>query len=74
MLVFFVGLKYLDNMTVAGTDQDEFVFYYNSSNLKLPTLCASLNLELDKTVLMGSSEYATNLIEGTTNYKVVKKA
>lgn len=47
-------------MTVAGTDQDEFVFYYNSSNLKLPTLCASLNLELDKTVLVGSSEYATN--------------
>lgn len=47
-------------MTVAGTDQDKFVFYYNSSNLKLPTLCASLNLELDKTVLVGSSEYATN--------------
>lgn len=46
-------------MTVAGTDQDEFVFY-NSSNLKLPTLCAILNLELDKTVLVGSSEYATN--------------
>lgn len=45
---------------IAGTDQDEFVFYYNSSNLKLPTLCASLNLELDKTVLVGSSEYATN--------------
>lgn len=47
-------------MTVAGTDQEEFVFYNNSSNLKLTTLCAILNLELDKTVLVGSSEYATN--------------
>ena len=48
------------NMVVAGTDQDEFVFFYNSSNLNLPTLCAILNLELDENVLVGSGEYATN--------------
>lgn len=48
------------NMVVAGTDQDEFVFFYNSSNLNLPTLYAILNLELDENVLVGSGEYATN--------------
>ena len=47
-------------MRTAGTNDGEFVFSYDGSSLKLPTMQASLSLELDETVLLGPSEFASH--------------
>lgn len=59
---FHIAIGNTENMLMrpAGTNEGEFVFSYDGSSLKLPTFQASLSLELNETVLLGPSEFASH--------------